>query len=726
MNKLLLGVLALSTVATFAEGKYQDYHGYLDAEVSVEAKNDFDLAAKSFKNSGRPAEAKAFTSLKLGHTLYKDAQIAVFGGLKGDVYKYTSTPTSEYLNIKDYYFGARWDAPIVDGYNVALTFANKGVVKDTADKKVEGGYTTSKKEIEGVETGAILQKLKPKSSEVVVEDQTVLKDAVSKHLEAKGKKASTDEEYENEGYKLHNAEDTTLLSAVLTGKVGGFDSHLGGIYSTRDFKDGKHTLESFVRTSGMADENVKVEGFLNHYLTSRDVDGFTTGNYAFGGRLKGGVKVTTNLNKDTMLTNKAEFKLLNILSSKAAADGSTTHKGEALTENELKYTGFNNFVVTTGLNYKNEFETGAAKELKHTPEVKLGVEYANNGLTASTKNSEKVELTQKLADNSLKYKNLFETANKLGYMKDGFGVEGSAKYNLETEFNTDRTHKHNLLAGLKLSYGVDNLKYEDYKVDSVLSGNYLLTATNKNFEKANGQLMHEVFAFTKNNVQLNDVFGLDLSGRLNAYNYTNVNYADATKADHTMTGFLLTDAGLTVTKKLDKLTTSLDVNGKYGLYAKEYKKDSLQHHASAEATIKADYLALSNVDLIGEVKGEYNYNKLGGKLYEGLASFVENNRDKDGYRTLPKYLSEKFDAKAEHDMLDQYENLMKDEKNHELNVKPSVSAVIRLANDKLTITPKLGAEVSFSTDVKNTKEDLKPFLFKSVKGIGSLNINYAW
>ena len=726
MNKLLLGVLALSTVATFAEGKYQDYHGYLDAEVKAEAKNDFDLAKKSFKNSGKPAEAKAFTSLKLGHTLYKDSQIAVFGGVKGDVYKYTPD-ASEALNIKDYYFGARWDAPIVDGYNVALTFANKGVVKDTKDKKVEGGYTTYKKEIDGKETGDILQALTAKSSEVVVEDQTVLKDAVSKHLEAKGKKASTDEEYENEGYKLHNAEDTTLLSAVLTGKVGGFDSHLGGIYSTRDFKDGKHTLESFVRTSGMADENVKVEGFLNHYLTSRDVDGFTTGNYAFGGRLKGGVKVTTNLNKDTILTNKAEFKLLNILSSETAAGAATKHKGEALTENELKYTGFKNFVVTTGLNYKNEFETGSVKTLKHIPEVKLGVEYANNGLTASTKNSEKAELKQTLGTTTtLEYVNLFETANKLGYMKDGFSVEGSAKYNLKTTFGTDRTHNHNLLAGLKLSYGVDNLQYEDYKVDSVLSGNYLLTATNKNFEKANGQMMHEAFVFAKNNVQLNDVFGLDLSARLNAYNYTNFNKADVTTGTYKGTGFLLTDAGLTVTKKLDKLTTSLDVNGKYGLYAKEYNKDSLQHHGSAEATIKADYLALSNVDLIGEVKGEYNYNKLGGKLYEGLASFVENNRDKDGYRTLPKYLSEKFDTKAEHDMLDQYEKLMKDEKNHELNVKPSVSAVIRLANDKLTITPKLGAEVSFSTDVKNSEKDLKPFLFKSVKGIGSLNINYAW
>ena len=709
MNKLLLGVLALSTVATFAEGKYQDYHGYLDAEVKAEAKNDFDLTAKSFKNNGKPAEAKASTSLKLGHTLYKDAQIAVFGGVKGDVYKYTPT-TSEYLNIKDYYFGARWDAPIVDGYNVALTFANKG------------GYTAEKDEIDGKD-GNILQALAAKSSKVVVEDQTVLKDAVSKHLEAKGKKASTDEEYENEGYKLHNAEDTTLLSAVLTGKVGGFDSHLGGIYSTKDFKDGKHTLESFVRTSGMADENVKVEGFLNHYLTSRDVDGFATGNYEFGGRLKGGVKVTTNLNKDTMSTNKAEFKLLNILSSETTAE---KHKGEALTENELKYTGFNNFVVTTGLNYKNEFETGSVKTLKHIPEVKLGVEYANNGFTASTKNSEKVELTQKLANNSLEYLNLFETANKLGYMKDGFGVEGSAKYNLKTTFNADRIHEHHLLAGLKLSYGVDNLQYEDYKVDSVLSGNYLLTANNKNFEKANGQMMHEAFVFTKNNVQLNDVFGLDLSARLNAYNYTNFNKADVTTGTYKGTGFLLTDAGLTVTKKLDKLTTSLDVNGKYGLYAKEYNKDSLQHHGSAEATIKADYLALSNVDLIGEVKGEYNYNKLGGKLYEGLASFVENNRDKDGYRTLPKYLSEKFDAKAENDMLGDYKNLIKDEKNHELNVKPSVSAVIRFANDKLTITPKLGAEVSFSTDVKNASEALKPFLFKSVKGIGSLNINYAW
>lgn len=713
MNKLLLGVLALSTVATFAESKYPDYHGYLDTEVSTTVKNNFNATEKIFENAGKPVEAKAFTGIKLGHTLYKDAKIAVFGGVKGDVYKYTydaksSQGSNKVLDIKDYYFGARWDAPITDGFNLALTFANKGIVKDV-ENKVSGGYTEYKKELDGKSNaGDVLQSLDAKAEEKVVESETVLKNAILKHLEAKGKTASSDDEFENEGYKLHNPEDTTLLSAVLTGNVGGFNSVLGGIYSTRDFKDEKHTLESFVKTSGMAKENVKVEGFLRHELNSK--------NYDKAGALKGGVTVTTNLNKDLTLKNKAEFDLKNILTKEA---GRISHEGEALTENQFKYTGFDKFVVTTDLNYKNEFKT--AESLKHIPEFKLGVEYTNGAFKASTNNSDKIEFNQVLPAGTLSdTKNIFVTDNKATYEKDGLKLEGNARYDLNTTFDNNKTHTHAALGKAIVSYTKDNLKYEDYKFTTSVSGAYLLNATNMNFALANGKLTHEVFAYITNDAKFNNVFGLDIDTRLNAYNYIGLTYNDVnaglatSNPKPTKVGFFLADAGATFTNKADKLTTSLDVNAKYGL---NHLTAELKHYGSADATVKADYMVVSNVNLLGEVKGEYSYNQLGGKLYEGLANFVKDNRYADGYRTLPDYLAEKYETKDEHDLVDQYSNVAKNEKKHKLSVKPAVSAVIKF--NKLTITPKLGAEFGFEGD--NNK-----FEFKNVSGTGSLTLGYTW
>lgn len=711
MKKILLGVAALTSIATLADTQYPDFHGYLNSETSANVNNK--LEDNKFKNEGKPQEAGASQKLSFGAFLHKDAQLHVFAGLKGDYVKYDVTKVTKNdkgevtnngltgVNVDGYYFGARWDAPIVDDFNIALTFGHKQ------------GYTSSKNVYN--DDLSLTKK--------TVEDEPVLEDVVVKHLKAKNKldqskidsKGDKEGYLKDNGYKLAAKENTELLSAVLTGKIDdNFDLTVAGLYNSTMFGDNTHELESYAKTSGKLTDNIKLSAEVNHLLNSA--------NYGVAGRLKGDVKLETKLNKDTLLTNAVKGELKNITGE--------THDGEVVLENGLKYTGFKNTVVEQGLNYKLEINAKTAtgnEDVKyvHTPEYKVDLSYAGENVMASTKNSEKVEVKLKKQDNAVKeLNNLFKTHNNIKFVKGGFELGLDANYDLKTNLLVKpHTNQMSLLAGPTLKYS-----YVDEDVLTVTTDNsakYLLTAEAPTGKEAT-ILWHEVFGVTKNKAVISELFGVDTELRLNAHNHLFV-------LNEYKLNRLLVNAGIKLSKEFNDTTkASLDVNGNYFLLAGfDNTNKKLNHFASADATLNITSTLSENadrkVDLITEVKGEYKYKDLGSKFAEGFAKYVESAGYTDGeYKDLEGYVAKEFNHKDQDDFIGQYKHIGPFSENyfkHNLEVKPSVAVKFDITKN-LTVVPKLGAKFEF--EQKYNKTDQTKFNLNKVTGEGSLNISYTW
>ena len=711
MKKILLGVAALTSIATLADTQYPDFHGYLNSETSANVNNK--LEDNKFKNEGKPQEAGASQKLSFGAFLHKDAQLHVFAGLKGDYVKYDVTKVTKNnkgqvtnngltgVNVDGYYFGARWDAPIVDDFNIALTFGHKQ------------GYTSSKNVYN--DDLSLTKK--------TVEDEPVLEDVVVKHLKAKNKldQAKVDSKGDKEGYlkdngyKLAAKENTELLSAVLTGKIDdNFDLTVAGLYNSTMFGDNTHELESYAKTSGKLTDNIKLSAEVNHLLNSA--------NYGVAGRLKGDVKLESKLNKDTLLTNAVKGELKNITGE--------THDGEVVLENGLKYTGFKNTVVEQGLNYKLEINAKTAtgnEDVKyvHTPEYKVDLSYAGENVMASTKNSEKVEVKLKKQDNAVKeLNNLFKTHNNIKFVKGGFELGLDANYDLKTNLLVKpHTNQMSLLAGPTIKYS-----YIDEDVLTVTTDNsakYLLTAEAPTGKEAT-TLGHEVFGVTKNKAVISELFGVDTELRLNAHNHLFV-------VNEYKLNQLLANAGIKLSKEFNDTTkASLDVNGNYFLLAGfDNTNKKLNHFASADATLNITSTLSENadrkVDLITEVKGEYKFNDLGSKFAEGFAKYVESAGYTDGeYKVLEGYVAKEFNHKDQDDFISQYKHIGPLSENyfkHNLEVKPSVAVKFDITKN-LTVVPKLGAKFEF--EQKYDKTNQAKFNLNKVTGEGSLNISYTW
>ena len=711
MKKILLGVAALTSIATLADTQYPDFHGYLNSETSANVNNK--LEDNKFKNEGKPQEAGASQKLSFGAFLHKDAQLHVFAGLKGNYVKYDAAKVTKNdkgqvtnngltgVNVDGYYFGARWDAPIVDDFNIALTFGHKQ------------GYTSSKNVYN--DDLSLTQK--------TVEDEAVLEDVVVKHLKAKNKldQAKVDSKDDKEGYlkdngyKLAAKDNTELLSAVLTGKIDdNFDLTVAGLYNSTMFGDDTHELESYAKTSGKLTDNIKLSAEVNHLLNSA--------NYGVAGRLKGDVKLETKLNKDTLLTNAVKGELKHITGE--------THDGEVVLENGLKYTGFKNTVVEQGLNYKLEINAKTATgnddvKYVHTPEYKVDLSYAGENVMASTKNSEKVEVKLKKQDNAVKeLNNLFKTHNNIKFVKGGFELGLDANYDLKTNLLVKpHTNQMSLLAGPTLKYS-----YIDEDVLTVTTDNsakYLLTAEAPTGKEAT-TLWHEVFGVTKNKAVISELFGVDTELRLNAHNHLFV-------LNEYKLNRLLVNAGIKLSKEFNDTTkASLDVNGNYFLLAGfDNTNKKLNHFASADATLNITSTLSENadrkVDLITEVKGEYKYKDLGSKFAEGFAKYVESAGYTDGeYKDLEGYIAKEFNHKDQDDFIGQYKHIGPfSEKyfKHNLEVKPSVAVKFDITKN-LTVVPKLGAKFEFEQKYDKTKQT--KFDLNKVTGEGSLNISYTW
>ena len=705
MKKVLLGVAALTSIATLADTQYPDFHGYLNSETSANVNNK--LEDNKFKNEGKPQEAGASQKLSFGAFLHKDAQLHVFAGLKGDYVKYDAAKVTKNsknevtnngltgVNVDGYYFGARWDAPIVDDFNIALTFGHKQ------------GYTSSKNVYN--DDLSLTQK--------TVEDEPVLEDVVVKHLKAKNKldqskidsKGDKEGYLKDNGYKLADKKNTELLSAVLTGKIDdNFDLTVAGLYNSTMFGDDTHELESYAKTSGKLTDNIKLSAEVNHLLNSA--------NYGVAGRLK------AKLNKDTLLTNAVKGELKHITGE--------THDGEVVLENGLKYTGFKNTVVEQGLNYKLEINAKTAtgnEDVKyvHTPEYKVDLSYAGENVMASTKNSEKVEVKLKKQDNAVKeLNNLFKTHNNIKFVKGGFELGLDANYDLKTNLLVKpHTNQMSLLAGPTLKYS-----YIDEDVLTVTTDNsakYLLTAEAPTGKEAT-TLGHEVFGVTKNKAVISELFGVDTELRLNAHNHLFV-------VNEYKLNQLLANAGIKLSKEFNDTTkASLDVNGNYFLLAGfDNTNKKLNHFASADATLNITSTLSENadrkVDLITEVKGEYKYNDLGSKFAEGFAKYVESAGYTDGeYKVLEGYIAKEFNHKDQDDFIDKYKHIGSLSENyfkHNLEVKPSVAVKFDITKN-LTVVPKLGAKFEFEQKYDKTKQT--KFDLNKVTGEGSLNISYTW
>lgn len=700
MKKVLLGVAALTSIATLADTQYPHFHGYLDSETKATVNNT--LKDGKFENEGKPAEAGASQKLTFGAFLHKEAQLNVFAGLKGDYVKYNKEGSTG-VSVPNYYFGARWDAPIVDNFNIALTFGHKQGY--TAEKEVYSDDASSTKKVK-------------------VEDETVLEDVVVKHLKAKNKlnQAKLDSKDDKEGYlkdngyKLAAKDNTQLLSAVLTGKIeDNFDLTVAGLYNSTRFEDGTHELESYAKTSGKLTDNVKLSAEVNHLIKSESYDE--------AGRLKGNVKLESQLNRDTMLTNEAKAELKNVKGEK--------HDGELVIENGLKYTGFSNLTLNTGLNYKLE-ANGKTNKFNHIPEFKLDLTYTGvKNVTLTSKNSEKVEVKTDRTTGVEELNNVFKTYNNVKYVNGGFELGLDANYDLNTDLKTSPNYNYmQLLVGPTLKYS-----YNDEDVLTVSTDNSaktLLTAVVPTGEKA-VKLSNQVFAFTKNNVKVSELFGVDTELKLNAFNEF------VPLGEEKFANELVANAGVKFTKELTDMTkASLEVNGNYYLRASNYKlnaakdgyeKDketTLRHFGSADATLNVTSTLSESgdrkVELISEVKGEYKYKKLGSKFVEGFSKYVEAAGYADGeYRTLEGYVAKEFSQKDQHDFINQSKDLKQKEVKYNLEVKPSVAVKVALTKN-LTVTPKLGANFEF--DQKSA--DNSKFTLNKVSGEGALNISYTW
>ena len=697
MKKVLLGVAALTSIATLADTQYPHFHGYLDSETKATVNNT--LKAGKFENEGKPAEAGASQKLTFGAFLHKEAQLNVFAGLKGDYVKYNKEGSTG-VSVPNYYFGARWDAPIVDDFNIALTFGHK---QGYTDKKI-----------------VYSDELKPEKS-VIVEDETVLEDVVVKHLKAKNKlnQAKLDSKDDKEGYlkdngyKLAAKDNTQLLSAVLTGKIeDNFDLTVAGLYNSTEFKDGTHELESYAKTSGKLTDNVKLSAEVNHLINSESYDE--------AGRLKGNVKLESQLNRDTMLTNEAKAELKNIKGDK--------HNGELVLENGLKYTGFSNLTLNTGLNYKLE-ANGKTDKFNHIPEFKLDLTYTGiKNVTLTSKNSEKVEVKTERTNGVEELNNVFKTYNNVKYVNGGFELGLDANYDLRTNLKSDpNNNEMTLLAGPTLKYS-----YNDEDVLTVSTDNSVksLLMIEVPTAKEITTLSNQVFAFTKNNVKVSELFGVDTELKLNAFN------SFVPLGKDVFANELVANAGVKFTKSLTDMTkASLEVNGNYYLKASNFmlkegkpeKTDAkLRHFGSADATLNVTSTLSESgdrkVELISEVKAEYKYKKLGSKFVEGFSKYVEAAGYADGeYRTLEGYVAKEFSQKDQHDFINQSKDLRQKEVKHNLEVKPSVAVKVALTKN-LTVTPKLGANFEF--DQKSA--DNSKFTLNKVSGEGALNISYTW
>lgn len=727
MKKALLGVLALTSVASFA-----DVTGYVKSNSEVEAKTDVKKENDNVEFEKQEFPAK--TKLDLGFFLDSNKDTFLFTGTRfsGQVQKAGVHNES--------YAGVRFDSKLSE--NTSL------ILNAVAGYTDEDKFNNDDKSIEN----ALKEHLDAKK--VWTADKKA-------ELERKDKEGDKNNFYKDNGFRL-TENDRVLLSAVVKKNTESSNLLAGAIYNLD--KNLNNRLESFVKAGKQLD-GFRLDAELTHIL-GKDKELVTTSdpealnlltetdinNLNYGGRVKGNVKVSTKLANDTLeLYSKPSFDLGTVLERESIKENVESERYfKAGLENGAKYTGLKNTTVEAKLVYDAEvahlpikdnmtypsttgnFDTYKenAGDLLNMPKAVLNVKYDNNKLLLETKNDTKFfatvglgestygaskEVNEKAVFNAVE----FNTKNKIGYkLTDNLSANIMGDYKLLKRFDFDDT-KHNLLTGAGVSYDKGDLKFE-------LNGRYNLfvekyTDAANNEEKLD--LTHKVYANSKftNTIKSGNLM---LTPSLNTFVVSNVNKEDVT-------------FGLRPELKTKYMINSFELTNQLGfkyLLVRALVKEDPTSTDDPVAVNLNSYGALANFG----VNYIINENHKLGLGLDSDYSFGLNNKFFDTFENGVDKLVHNFDGEKAKDFATYVKDARKDideegaksilpngvYRTHFFNLTPKVNAELKFGN--VTVKPEISSKFTFAKDYDTTSNTTKPFELKKISGKGTLNIEYRW
>ncbi len=723
MKKVLLGVLALTSVGSFA-----NVSGYLKSESEVKATDAVitdATAAPKLKLEGAKFPLK--TKLDLGFFLDEKKDSFVFTGVQ------LSGEAQDKFKGAKAYAGVRLNTKVSEHETLTLN-----AVASNRNK-----------------------------------DYKAVENAVKEHLSANGlwtaeKRKELEQDYkleDREGFYKENGyvygeNDRLLLSALVNGNYETGKYTLGALYNLD--AEGNSRLDSIAKAEKELGK-VKLEANLEHLLGHQK--GFTiaengrnllkesdaAGNLKYAGRLKGDVKLSTDKLVDGLyMHTKPHFDLGTVLEITEGQDKdvSSTRALKAGLENEVKYTGIKNIEIKGQLNYDAEVlnkpattektevtspdgvkQTGNAGEMLHLPNAKLDVKYDDGKLLASTENKDTLFVGQyfgKPVDKTSSeailpeiLSNEFETKNTVEYkFTNNFKANAVANYKLENEFYLTENgqeaytnYNHTLLTGFGLGY-------KNSMVKSELNARYSLSASNT-FDEAGKKYVsdfshgHEVLANTRNEAKTMLNKDVTLTGTLNAFNRM---YVESGK-DYT--GFFGVKAGVKTEYAKDQWMASAELNGKYGLVYEAAAKNTetdLGHMAAAQLKTGLGYSFDTNHKVGFELDNVYSYalpNTYFDRTEEGINRLMKDNFETSVEKSVDDYIL----AKPK-DILGEV-NRLYDSNLHILDVMPKLNAELKYG--KVTVKPEVSAKFGFGL-----KSDTNSFRITNIEGKGKLNIEYMW
>lgn len=501
MKKVLLGLLALGTVASFA-----DANGYVNS----------DSEAKFTKENGKNATYNLSTDLKLGIFLGDNKDFYGFGGFKLDGDAKTSFTQKAYI-------GSVTDTAISDNTNLRLTAA----------------YNYNKGDLEK----AVILGLKEKGQWDKKLDEDENKEDKEKALKNLGFRLG---DYEASKKKYDN---NVLVSTVFDTDYNVAKTKLGIIYNSNNFSFHRTELFGNIKTTDKLSNKYYAEANMSYVLgkdkkitseLSKDVKLFddynTKTNYKIGGTLKGDVKLGAKLGNFDLST-KEKLHLSSLLFDEYSGEeyASNTDDAEKTklrpeyvfrvgTENTAKYSkdGYESKLV---LNYDanvahkpiivdkgNEKSKNNNGIMEHKVKVEVDSKYNKNNIEANLNLVDKVDYyhllgnteeaktyyTEKLG----KVNNVFYTNAKLGTRVSGVGLSLNGKYYINSDFRIvekegkksfESTNKeYYLLVGPSVDYSKNTDKYE---VSTEFNARYLhakYTSDVKNYKLINDTIFGPV------------------------------------------------------------------------------------------------------------------------------------------------------------------------------------------------------------------------------------------
>lgn len=719
MKKALLGVLALTSVASFA-----DVTGYVKSNSEAKAETDVKKEESGVKFEEQKFPVK--TKLDLGFFLDSNKDTFLFTGAK------LSGEAQKEGVAREAYAGARFDSMLTENTSLILNAV--------------AGYTDSEKGFDK----------KEKSIETALKEHLDAKKVWTAEkkaeLERKDKEDDRNNFYKDNGFRL-TKNDRLLLSAVVKNTTESSNLLAGTIYNLD--KDVYSRLESFVK-AGKQFEGFRLDAELTHILgkdkefvpaNENSLDLLTESdvtNLNVGGRLKGNVKLSTKLLNDTLeLSTKPSFDLGLLLEKESEKQNVMSERYfKAGIENVAKYTGLKNTTVEGKLVYDAEvanlpIESGKtytngdykytenAGSLLNLPKAVLNVKYDDKKLLVDTKNEVKFFAPMflgevKIDDDKLERATLevvkFETKNKLAYkLTDDLGINTVADYQLEKGIERFLDN-HYLLTGAGVSYSKDALKAE-------LNGRYSLYLANykkENEDKVETYLNHDVYANLKVSNMIKNG-NLTVMPSLNSFVVANVEdkvlfgLRPSLKTTYTFSSFELSNE-LGFKYLLTNSMEKADENS-------EAKPVTLNSYA-AMANFGVNYLINENYKLGLGLDSDYSFG-LNNKLfdtYEKGTDKLMNNFEGEKAKSFAEYVKENSkEIKDETAKMVISEDVLR---THLFNLTPKVNAELKYG--KVTVKPEVSAKFELGKDYIVKDDTSTAFGLKKISGKGTLNIEYRW